>query len=329
MTDQVTPLSDEELSAHLDGESGPEVGERIAAEPEARSRMASLAAAARAIAAEPVTPLPPATVDNIVAQALAAATEVERGAGGAADAKGVSDGRPPAPLPASGGSGDETGVAPLAPSRSGRGRAAPPAWLVAAVVLLVFAVGAGLVIAGRNGGRQDAAAPTTSKSAASDGAADRSPSATGGAESNQDQGSASAGSPSPDESPTLVPGHGAPAPDPSTTVTGSFAVPAPLWLGLFSTPDALRTELATTFPAQPQPSPETPPTAASIGRCADQVGVTLALKGKPLHQGYASVAGTMVLVYEFASTSFRNKQPTTLVAAVGAASCDPVVTFER
>jgi len=326
MTDHTSPLSDEELSAHLDGEAGPGVSERIAADPAAQARTASLAGAARAVATAPVSPLPSATVDDLVARALATAAGPAQVATGALDSKQNRDAGEQAPLTAAGGR-DDSDVVPLSPRRSGRGRGVPPAWLVAAVVLLVVAIGAGLIVTGRNGGQRESASQTKSGTAASGGAGEGLPSGTGGASSDGGQDSASRGSPG--ESPTLGPGQGPPTPSSTTTPTNPSAQPAPLWLGAFPSADALRTALAASFPSQSPPQAEGPPSAASLQRCADQIRVTLALQGQPLHRGYAAVDGAKVLVYEFASTSFRDQRPTTLVAAVGAASCDPVATFER
>lgn len=71
------------------------------------------------------------------------------------------------------------------------------------------------------------------------------------------------------------------------------------------------------------------PTDKALSRCADQLQVTLSMKAGPTATAYALVDGDLTLVYEFASTSAKDGTPTTLVAAVGATACDPVIIFER
>lgn len=57
--------------------------------------------------------------------------------------------------------------------------------------------------------------------------------------------------------------------------------------------------------------------------------MTLDLELDPIHLGFGTVDGRSVLVYEFPSTSYTDERPTTLVAAVGAGACEPVLTFQR
>jgi hypothetical protein len=125
MTDHLPPLSDEDLSAALDGEATPDVVARIAADPAARARSAALAGARDAVAAEP-PPLDPDEVDEIVAAALAGARSP-----GATD--------PAGPV------STDDGVAPLrAPTRR-----RPPAWLAAAAIVAILGIGLALIWSGR------------------------------------------------------------------------------------------------------------------------------------------------------------------------------------
>lgn len=139
MTDPHAPLSDEDLSAALDGQADASVLERLGTDPQAQERYRSLESARSFLAAQAVAPLAPDLVDTLVERAIRE---------GGADA-----------APAAVGN-----VTPLtAPPRSARRRTGPPMWSVAAVVAALVAVGVGLVWSGRddgNGGDQ-AATPTT------------------------------------------------------------------------------------------------------------------------------------------------------------------------
>ncbi|MCU1354004.1 MAG: hypothetical protein JWM05_3213 [Acidimicrobiales bacterium] len=143
MTDPHPPLDDEQLSADLDGEAGPDVQARIAADPVAQARQAELRTAAE-LAAGPVAPLPDDVVDRLIA--------------GAIDADGANqldDERADRP------------VAPPVPLRRRRG--GPPPWSVAAAVVALVVVGLGLVWSGRSNDRRDVAGrgPVAEQSAAS------------------------------------------------------------------------------------------------------------------------------------------------------------------
>ena len=140
MTDPHAPLSDEDLSAALDGQADASVLERLRTDPQAQERYRSLESARSFLETHAVPALSPDLVDTLVERAIAE--------GGAADA-----------APAAVGN-----VTPLtAPPRSAHRRTGPPMWSVAAVVAALVAVGIGLVWSGRddgNGGDQ-AATPTT------------------------------------------------------------------------------------------------------------------------------------------------------------------------
>ena len=111
MTDDRTPVTDEELSAAIDGEADPEVIARIDRDPEARARFEELRAAADRVAGLPPVALPDDAVDRLVAGAL------------------------------------DVPVAPPAPAR-GTPRTT---WLVAAGVVLLVGLGLVLVFTGRGG----------------------------------------------------------------------------------------------------------------------------------------------------------------------------------
>lgn len=111
MTDDRTPLTDEELSAAIDGEADADVDARIEADPRARARRDELAAAAERVAELPTPALAAVDADRIIAAAL------------------------------------DAPAAPAAPARS----RPTTTWLVAAAVILLVGVGLTLVFAGRAG----------------------------------------------------------------------------------------------------------------------------------------------------------------------------------
>ncbi len=278
MTDQPTPLTDEELSAALDDQADASVAARVAASPEAHARSAELAAAAALVANAAVPELPATAVDTLINGAL------------------------------------DVPLAPAAPRRESRG---PRPWLVAAAVAALAAVGLGLVLSGRgasedhasrsSGAGNDVAESTT----AGDGELDAAPEAFDTASES---------------------GSIAGSDTPSTLAT--VGVLPVVDLGAFADGDALREALATSFPTEAArnttgSSSRAMPADAAVTRCGDQLKVTLELESDPLNAGYATVADSPVLVYEFAAPSFADGSPTTLVAAVGEAACDQVVLFER
>lgn len=135
MTDPRPPLTDDDLSAILDGEAGADVTARFQSDPAARDRFARLQEAREAVRQSIVPPLAPSVVDQLVARALDAGLGTATG--------------PAAPPP--------PGVIafPPRPSRSG-----PPRWLVAAVVVALVGIGVALVWSGthQDDGQQDAGA---------------------------------------------------------------------------------------------------------------------------------------------------------------------------
>lgn len=126
MTDPDAPLTDEDLSAAIDGRADPHVMDRIRSDPAAQARAGQLDAARRLVADQPVAPLDPSVVDSLVARAMAAAD-----------------------TPAGVAPGD-AGVTPLvAPPRPAGRRPGPPVWAVAATVVALVAIGLGLIWSGQ------------------------------------------------------------------------------------------------------------------------------------------------------------------------------------
>ena len=321
MTDPaLPPLSDEDLSAALDGEASADVVARIAADPEAQARSATLAAAAEAIGTSPPS-LDATAVDALVAGALDA---IPAASGLTADDAPANDG-PSDDGPA----GDGDGV--VTPLPSHRGRRIVHTWLVAAVVLAFLGVGVGLIWSG--GGSRSERTQTVA-SGASSGSRGSSASADKSARTRDEQTSRSWSSTTTD---ALSPRgqtasdsqQAAPASGGELSVLPSTAQD----LGQFPTAASLRKALAVSFSSSRTKASyggaTRAPSAAAVERCGAQVQVTLALKGGPLHRGFATVDGKQVLVYEFRATSVKTGKPTRLVAAVGRKSCDSVLTFER
>lgn len=302
MTDHLTP-TDDDLSLALDGEADAALLARIEADPDARARLEQLRAATGRLRNVAVAPLEDDTVDDLIAAAI------------------------------------DTPIAPSRPA-SGRGRSAVP-WLVAAAVIVLMAIGLTLVWAGQSSDQDQAGATKSSE--------------TGPQDANADAGSSADAAFSAEESTTgselaLSGGHGA-APTTSAPAAGSpTAEPPVLYLGSYPSAAKLREATASSFAdawkasgspltfdsADPDPkvapsarTAERPPSDASIDRCGDQLQVTLSMKAPPIQAGYATVDDQPVLVYEFAATSARSGEKTTLVAAVGLDACDEVVIFER
>ncbi|MCB0978425.1 MAG: hypothetical protein KDB02_13305 [Acidimicrobiales bacterium] len=142
MTEFPSPLTDEEISAAIDGEAEPSVQRRLQDDPVAAARARSLSAARDIVSTTPVPSLDAPTIDTLVNTAL------ER----ADDPTAVDDSAVSTPTP-------------LSP-RATRVRNLPPNWAVAAVVAVLVAIGVGLVWSGRDddNGTTVAAAPTTSES---------------------------------------------------------------------------------------------------------------------------------------------------------------------
>ncbi|CAN5759943.1 hypothetical protein BH10ACT1_BH10ACT1_40530 [soil metagenome] len=303
MTEPLAPLTDEDLSAVLDGEADASITARVAADPEASARLAQLRAAGEALRSSTVTPLAPSIVDGLIGRALSAADEVPTTAAG-----------PDQPS-------DHAVVQPMvAPTRRRTG--SMPPWLVAAAVVLLVGVGLVLVWSGRDDGsnEQDTAAVNTEQA---DKAAD---SASGSA-----NGGGSVAGEAPADAPSASP-HGEPT---TTAAADSSRATALVQLGTFADADALREDLKEAFP---RPESSKGPddgdlealglSQASISRCDTQVRTILSIEGQARNEGVATVDGKQVLVYEYDATG-TDGRATTLVAAVYPAACDQVLTFYR
>lgn len=117
MTTEPPPLTDEDLSAVLDGEADPDVAARAQVEPAARARLDELHTVRRALQRAPLPALDHITIDGLIDRAL-----------------------------------EETEQPVVAPPITRRGYATTPRWLVAAAVIALVAVGLGLVWSGRDRG---------------------------------------------------------------------------------------------------------------------------------------------------------------------------------
>lgn len=291
MTDPTPPLSDEDLSAVLDGESTPDVEARVQADPAARARLEAFRAVATSIGRAPVTPLDPATVDDLIARALDEPTD------------GATEPDPDA----------EGEVTPLPPRRGDRGA---PRWLVAAGIAALAAIGLGLVWSGTRSDQGDTVASGSSADSAQESAALDG----GGTEATGEDGRETDGDATAGEQPTQ---EGPDAPSGATRTVDD--------LGPFADVAALRRALATTFPPSGQLSASaTSIDDTSLVRCDQLNREILELDGGPTRQALATVAGEPVFVFEYERVSFADETtPTTLVTAVAPDTCDQLLTFER
>lgn len=304
MNDPRPPLSDDELSAHLDGEGAPDLADRIAAEPRAAARLEELRAAATAVSGARVDDLAPSVVDDLVRRALDAGPDVDGGASAA-------------------GTDADAVVTPLArPARSA------PSLLVAAVVLVLVAAGLGLVYSGTRGGDATDTAASGGSATAERQADEAAPEVAEDADTSGAGSDGAAGGASPT----------------TTTSTGAAAyagIELPD-LGTFDTPEALRSSLGPGFPASvPTARASTdagPIEQIAVDRCAGLLREVLPVTADdPTHVGVARVAGETVLVYELvsepdrtASTTTEAGAPaTTLTTAVRPQACDPLFVFQR
>lgn len=322
MTDPLPPsVSDEDLSALLDGEAAPGVEARVAADPSAAHRLARLRDAAAVLAEDP-PPLPEPAVDALIAAALGAAGPADAGPDDADDAP--EDADPVRPL------------VPPTPRRSPRGGAR---WLVAAAILVLLGTGLALVWSGRSD--RTSALEAATEQVATD--ADRSTTPTdGGAGDASTADQSVAGDSSASESAAPQAGlddtdgaDGAPTTVGPDVAAGS-ATTALVDLGPFADPEALRTAIAAGLPpdapvATGDPTPI--PATASIDRCADQLDEVLGRDyelGDPAATAVAlaTIDGTEVIVYELPIVGGESTGAT-LVAAVDAVTCDPAFILQR
>lgn len=305
MTEPLPPLTDEDLSAVLDGEAGPEVVARVQADPAARARVDAFRAAGDALRQAPVDPLDAATVDHLIAGALASA-----------DGAGTADGAATADHDR----GTDAVVTPLAPRRNNRGA---PRWLVAAAIIALVAVGLGLVWSGvSNDGDSNLAQQTADQSG------DSSEESDSGAGGGGDSGGAAIEPEAPDTE-----GTGGEGPQAVPTTTGESAsedtIPDVVDLGGFASFDALRTALRTTFPASATARENDGPSQEQIDRCDTQMRQVFEIADGPVNTGIATVADQEVIVFEYDRPSFADGRPTTFVTAVTPDACTAELSFER
>lgn len=309
MTSDRPPLDDLDLSAVLDGDASDDVLARLAGEPGARDRLERLRAAQAALAGASVEPLPERTVDSLVATALTAG---DLPAEASTESHEGSDG----------GSTDDAIVAPL-PSRR---RKPPPPWAVAAVVIALVAIGLTLVWGGLDDdGDEDLALRTADSSMTyedAEGAGEResddpAPEAETSAPSSEADDAAAGSSHFDGEVTTTVPGPGVDASEPQVVALGEFA-----------DADALRVHLRDAFPTDPIDSARGDDVLTAAARCVGKLDGLFGASGDPTIVGSATVAGEAVVAYEL---PFRTDdgRDTTLVMAVGEATCIPVLSFQR
>ena len=309
MTEPLAPLSDEDLSAALDGMAGPDVEARLQADPSAQERFDALRAASQAVGHAPADPVP-GTFDALIARAIEVGT-----------APAVAETGPAPTAPTS----PDGVVTPLAPRR----RTSPglQRWLVAAVIVALVAIGLGLVYSGTHDGTtQDVATGAQADRNAARGEDGATPSAS------EDDGT-DAGS-SEDSNVDEAPSHGADEPplgaipdaDPNAQELADLAQ-----LGTFDDVSSLRTILRAGFPTDASMVEGERPTNASVDRCRDFAQTVLgdySLDADPDEVGYATVDGDPYLVYEF-PVSDPSVDASKLITAAEPRSCDLLFTFVR
>ena len=297
MTTPPPPLTDEDVSAVLDGQADEATRARVLADPGARARIDAFHQVSQQIRNTAPVPLEPSVVDQLIGRALAAEA---------------------APSPV-----EDREAAVITPLPTSRGsRLGSPRWLVAAAVVVLAAVGLALVWSGTQQGGDDVTATATlSTDRPIDGSAsDTDPSRTaegsedGGAESSVDAEFA------PSEAPATSPATPGP-------VLGGVPVGQ---LGSFDDPDALRTAVKDQFPEDAATTTNSDrPSAAAIERCVTQSKQIFGLDGQPSGVALATVDGVTVVVLEFPATSVRDGGPTTFVTADEIETCNPILSFER
>jgi negative regulator of sigma E activity len=167
MTDaRIPPLSDDDLSAIIDGEADDDDVARFTGDAVAKDRVRELQAASDLLRTTTVESLPAASVDDLVAAALGALD-----ADPAPDEDSVTDHDAATPVE----------PVPLASRRRGRSTSS---WLVAAAVVILAGIGLTLVWGGTRGTTHDDQAADTASATSSTAAAGRSnvDAAVGGAE---------------------------------------------------------------------------------------------------------------------------------------------------
>lgn len=298
MTDHHLPsLTDDDLSAHLDGEAEPGVADRIAADPAAQARLAEVRRARDLVAASDPPPLP--------------ADAAERAIGAALDAAGPE--AEPVPTP-----------------RRSR-RSGPPPIAVAAAVLVLLAVGLALVWSGTRNDASETAGGTVSRAevdAPTESAADSDGAGSGASRSEPAGGAAPT---------TVASPHGGGADVSGSNGQAFGTPIELLSLGTFESPDALRTAIATGFPEtgrKVEGTARTNTDDASIARCSQLLQSIFRLTEPQTRTAVATVAGDRLLVYEFpapvdTTTTAPTPPATVLTLAVKPKACDVVLAFQR
>lgn len=298
MTDPRPPLTDEDLSAVIDGVADPELVERVRSDPGARARADELHAAGEALRAAPLTPLDPATVDALITRAV----------GGAA-----TDARP------------DPVVTPL--TRPPAPRRGPAPWLVAAAVVALVAVGLSLVWSGtRTDDEQFATAGDEIADVAADGADGADGDTMAAPEAEASTGRAESDDLAAEDTLDALPHGGVPT---TAGAAGNESAVLPD-LGSHATPADLRTALRDGFPDDLPLTSGTPvdsPTRGAVDRCRTQAMVTFDIDEPASAEGVARVDGRLVLVYEFDDAEIVDGN--TYVIARGPDACDPVLDFQR
>jgi len=264
MSDATNDSMDELLSADLDGETTPAEHDRIAADFELRSRQAELMSAS-GLAGQSPPPLDTATVDDSITRAL--------------DALPTNDVDRP--------------IDRREPSRRRSAKLRPVSWLVAAAVVLLAAIGLGLIITAKS--------PSERAAKSTAGAAHR-------------------------PATTTIPLGSAPRAASAAPLAflGDFASAAALRSELAArTPPARSTTSADRSPKL---------SAGQGDRCATVIEARnpQLLRSNRRAVDAATIAGQPVLVLEYqARTVTPSARQTTRVIAMGAAACDERLDFER
>lgn len=302
MTTPPPPLSDEELSAILDGEADDAALSRLQADPAARDRLEALGAVSRQVRRSAPAPLDTSMVDAMIGRAVAEGTASPSGP-------------PPADLI----------VTPLPPSSGSR--LGGPRWLVAAAILVLVAVGLGLVWSGTRDDGDDvtasapvsaSTAPATRGEAGASADVDRAP-------GNESTG-APGGEPAADGA---IPSEDQPEVTPESPGLTLDGLPVSQ-LGAFADKDALRTAVKRELPAGVGPSTSSmAPSQTELQRCVNQSMQIFAIEDDPVGAALATIDGTGVVVLEFPKPSVADGTPITFVTANDLQTCNPILSFER
>lgn len=299
------PLSDEEITAVLDGEATEDVVARVEADPVAQDRLDALRSARDAVRGAPRPQLEPAVVDSLIGRAMAEGQHPE--------------------VP---GEHTPTTATPLASPR--RSASTGPRWLAAAAVVVLVAIGLALVWSGTRSSDEDTATGVSTQAevdasggGANSDSADAPVAEDGGSDSGASENQTSEGpntTTQPGAMPTL------PTDDP---LTGGMRSDGPVALGSFDNLDDLRETLRSEFPTGSASSATIAQDSDAIERCDLLMQEIFSLPGSARAVGVAEVEGTDLIVYEYEAPSKRDGSATTFVTANEPDSCDAELSFER